>query len=152
MRLERQAHRGASREQRVRLFVEQEHRSGLAAPAHGGRELGRQRGLAGARGTDDQRARAFLDAAAEQGVELGETAGHLPSCRRLPMFGRDQAREHLDAALADDVVVVATAKLDTAVLHDPDPATLGPVLGVHLLEQDDPVRNALHLQVVLRWR
>ena len=68
------------------------------------------------------------------------------------MFGRDEPRKHLDAACLDHVVVIAAAELHAAVLDDPQPAPLGAVLGIELLEQDDAVRDALHLQVVVGRR
>ena len=74
-------------------------------------ELRGQRRLAGARGADEERARALLDAAAQQPVQLGDAAGQLLRRSLLPMLGRDEPRKDLDAAAADDVVVVAAAEL-----------------------------------------
>ena len=51
-----------------------------------------------------------------------------------------------------DVVVIAAAELHAAVLDDAQPPALGAVLGIQLLEQDDAVRDALHLQVVVGRR
>ena len=68
------------------------------------------------------------------------------------MFGGDQPREHREAALADQVVVIAAAKRAAAVLDDAQPAPLRAVLGTELLQQDHAVRDALHLQVVIGGR
>ena len=119
----------------------------LAAAGRGRGELRGQGGLAGSGGAHDQRARAFLDAAAEQRVELRDAAGELRARRSLPMFRGDQPRKDLEPASADDVVVIATAKLHASVFDDAEPATLGAVLGIQLFEQHDAVRDALHLQV-----
>ena len=60
----------AAREERVRALIEHEHDRFLAALRRRGAELRRDGRLAGARAADDQRAGAFLDAAAQQVVEL----------------------------------------------------------------------------------
>ncbi len=79
----------------------------------------------------------------------GNVARQLRARRELPVFGGNQPREHLDAALLDHVVVIAAAEFDAAVLDDAQPAPLGAVFGIQLLEQNDAVRDALHLQVVI---
>ena len=73
----------------------------LAARRGGGRELRRERRLAGAGRADDERARAVLEAAAEQRVERGDAARQLRAAgRRLAVLGGDEAREDLEAAAA----------------------------------------------------
>ena len=91
-------------------LVEDEHRRALPARGRRGDELGRERGLAGAGGADDERARALLEPAAEQLVELGNLARQLLARQHLPVLRRDQAREHVQPAAPDRVVVVAAAE------------------------------------------
>ena len=124
-------------EERDRALVEDEQGRLLAARRGRGGELRGERRFAGPRGADDQRAGALLDAAAEQRIELAR-------CRfaawreRLATRCSAATRRGIDleAAVADDVVVIPAAKRDAAVLDDAQPAALGAVLGVELLEQD----------------
>src|SRR5689334_21695694 len=67
----------------------------------------------------------------------------------LPVLARNQAREHLDAALTDDVVVIAAAKRDAAAFHHHQAPPLRAVLGVELLQTYHTVSDALHLQIVV---
>ena len=69
--------------------------------------------------------------------------------RGLAVFRGDQPREDHDAAPPDDIVVIAAAKLHAAILDDPETPALRPVLGVELLQQERPVRDALHLQIAV---
>ena len=70
--LEVDAEAAAAREQRVGALVEDEDDRLLAAPGRRDAELRGDGRLAGAGAADDQRAGAFLDAAAEQRVELAD--------------------------------------------------------------------------------
>ena len=91
----------AAREQRVRAFVEHEHDRLLAAPGGRDAELRGDGRLAGAGAADDQRAGAFFDAAAEQRRRAPATLdGSFAALPALAVLGRDQPREHLEAALA----------------------------------------------------
>ena len=65
------------------------------------------------------------------------------------MLGCDQAGKSEDATRADDIVVMTAAEAHAPVLDHAEPATLGPVIGMELLEPDHAVRDAVHLQVVL---
>ena len=84
----------------------------LAAPRGRGRELRGQRRLAGARRADDQRARALLDAAAEQRVELRHAARQLAPRVDVWRCSAATSRGKTDSAAAlDHVVVIAAAEL-----------------------------------------
>jgi hypothetical protein len=61
------------------------------------------------------------------------------------VFSGDETGEDLEATLPDDVVVIAASKPDATILHDPQPAALGAVLWIQLLEQHDAMRDALNL-------
>ena len=65
------------------------------------------------------------------------------------MFRGDEPRKDLNPAFLDQIVVVAASKLHAPVLDDAESATLGAVLGIQLLEQQDAVRDALHLQIAI---
>src|SRR6185503_5742117 len=69
---------------------------------------------------------------------------------RLVMFGRDQAWIGLDPSRLDPEVVVAAAKAHPAHLLDAQPAPLGAVERRQVLQVDDPVGQALELEVGLR--
>ncbi len=133
----------------MRALVEDEQGRWLPAAARRRRELRRHGGLPGPGRPDDEGAGPLLDATAQQGVQFRDLAGQAAARRRLTMLGGDQAREHLEPTLLDDVVVVPAPIPDSAILDDAEPATLGPELGIELFEPDDPVRDALHLQVVV---
>ena len=81
-------------------------------------------------------------------VELGDAALEQVAAEALALLGRDQAREHLHAAGADDEVVVAAAKRLAAALGDAQPPPLGAVDRRKLLELDDAVGDAVHRAVV----
>src|SRR3954452_11540873 len=99
---------------------------------------GEQR-LAAAGRAGDQSAGAALEAAAEDGVQLGDAARHHLAAERLSVLGPGQAREHPHAAGLDREVVEAAAVACAAVLDDPEPAALGAVGGGELLEQHNAV-------------
>ncbi len=143
------AHARAAGAQGADAFVEDEQRRALAASGGGNGELHGHRGLAGAGRADKQGAGAFFDAAAEQVVECLQAAGNTGLGERHHMFGGDQAGVHLQAAAHYSVIVVAAAELLAAELDDDQPAPGGAVVGVVLLQADDGVGDALHLQVVL---
>ena len=113
-------------------------------------ELRGDRGLARPCRAHDERARAFLDAAAQQRIELRDAAGQLRArssvcrCSEATSLGKI-----LRPPLSDDVVVIPAAKLHAPVLDDAETAALGAVLGIQLLEQHHAVRDALHLQVAI---
>ena len=82
-------------------------------------------------GAHDQRAGAFFDAAAEQRIELRDAARQLRvASRRCRCSAATSRGKTSIPPLLDHVVVVAAAKLHAAVLDDPQPPTLGPVLRV----------------------
>jgi len=141
--------RVAAREKGIDVLVEQILRDVLAAGGRGRCELAGERGLACAGGADDQRARSFLDAAAQQQIERHDIAAEFFARCRLSVFSGDETGKDLEATLPDHVVVIATAKLDAAILHDPQAAALGPILWIQLLEQHDAMRDALNLQVAI---
>ena len=99
-------------------------------------------------GPEDQHARAALDAAAEQRVQLGRFGRQDLALERLAMLGRDQPREDPHAAGVDDEVVVAAAVALAAIFDDPQPAALGAIFGRQLLEPDHAMRDAVHGPVV----
>ena len=65
-------------------------------------------------------------------------AGELPT-----MFGRHQAGKDMDAAGANDEVVIAAAKRLATIFHDAKPAPLRAILGRHFLEPQDTVGDAV---------
>ncbi len=65
------------------------------------------------------------------------------------MLGSNEPGEHIDAAGAEDVVVVSAAEFHAAILEHSQAATLAAVFRMQLLEQYDAVRNAAHLHVVV---
>ena len=79
-------------------------------------------------------------------------AGQLRRVReRGAMLGRDQPRKDLEPAAPDHVVVVAAAECAAAELDHAQPPPLGAVLRDRAARSSDhAVRDALHLQVVLR--
>ena len=65
---------------------------------------------------------------------------------------RQQLREHDESAALNLEVVIALARADAAELDDANPPAGPPVLGRQLLEQDDAVRDALQLEIVVGGR
>jgi len=141
------AEAGTPREQDVQALVEDEQGASEAALGGGDDELRRDRGLAGTRRPHQERARAVLNATAEQIVERRNAARQPCRRRRRMVLACDQARKDLEPAPGDDVVVIAPTKIDPAELDDGKPASLGTVLGIELLEAHHAVRDALKLQV-----
>ena len=138
-----------TRHQRAHAFVEREHRRAFAALRGRHHEVGRQRRLAGARGADQQRAGAAVEAAAEQRVEGGQAAGDALEAAIAPVFGRDQARKHAQAAGQDFVVVVAAAEAAAAELADAQAAPVAAVLGIELVQRHHAVHDRVHVQAEL---
>src|SRR6185369_146104 len=103
----------------------------------------REGGLAGAGRPKQQCARSLLDAAAEQRIELGDTARRLAADEAGAMLRGDQPREHRDSAGADREVVKAAAKGMPAIFRDPEPAPLRAVLRRQLLELEDAMHDAV---------
>ena len=130
------------------LLVEHEHRDPLAARGRGGRVLRRDRRLAGAGRPHDQRARAAVEPAAEQRVELGEPARERLA-RRTSSWCSAATRRGKTASppVLDREVVVAAAELRAAQLRDAQPPAVAAVHRRQLLERDHAVREALQLQV-----
>ena len=94
-------------EQEPELLVEDEQGGALAARDRGGDELEDEKRFAGARRTDNERARAGCDAAAQQRVERSDAAPELAAGDAVAMLGGDQPRKQLHAARGDDEIVVA---------------------------------------------
>ena len=90
----------------------------LAALARGQYELRGERGLAGARRADQERARAPREPAAQQRVEVSDAAFDRPALGRAPMLGGDQSGKHLQSAVPDDEIMAALAKRAAAHLGD----------------------------------
>jgi hypothetical protein len=88
----------------------------LAPLCRAGTEQRAEGRLPGSRGPLDQRARAALEAAADELVQPGQSAFHALARRVLAVFGGDQARIDLEPAAADRVVVISAAKVAAAVL------------------------------------
>ena len=142
--------RRAAGHERGLALVEDEQSGMLASRGSSGCKLRGERRFSRSRCADDQGAGAALEATAEQLVELGQTAGEPLIDARLAVLGRDQARKHFQAAANDDVVVIAAAEVHAAILEHPQPPPVGAVFRSQLLETNDAVRNALHLQIALR--
>jgi hypothetical protein len=68
------------------------------------------------------------------------------------MLGRHQAREHLEAAGADHVVMVSLPERSPAQLADLEPPAIGAVFGRSALQVDHPVRQAVQALVPLLTR
>ena len=147
--LEIEAQAAGAQVQRLDPFVEGEQGDVLAAGDRRQRIAERQRRLARPGRPDDQRGRPPIDAAAEQGVQIGNAAreDRLVELRRL--LGRHQTREDAQPALDDRQLVIAAARLEAPNLHHPQPPPLVAVVGGVLLEHDDAVGDALQLPVVL---
>ncbi|KTT91856.1 hypothetical protein NS44R_14775 [Mammaliicoccus sciuri] len=64
------------------------------------------------------------------------------------MLGRDQARVHQNTALADCIVMIAGAVIDTAQLGDAHAAAEDAVLHPPLLEGDDAMDDAVQLKTL----
>src|SRR5688572_12160353 len=139
-------------DQRDRTFIEDVECRFLSAPGGRGSELQRERRFSSAGRPDDQRAGPLLEAATEQRIDLGNAAFHSEASGRGTVLGGNQTRIDLDAALSDGVVVVSAAKRHTAVLANSEPAAIGAVFGIHLLEDDHAVRDALDAGVVISGR
>src|SRR5690606_11123260 len=95
----------------------------------------------------NQCARPLLQPAAEERVELAETTAPRPPVEALAVLRRDQAREHLHAAGPDDHVVIAAAECLPAILPDPQPPPLGPIVRRQLLNADDAMHHAVNCLV-----
>src|SRR5262245_22149372 len=65
------------------------------------------------------------------------------------MLGGHEPRKDDEATLTDDVVVEATAELDAAIFDDAESPAVGAILGIELLEHQDAMGDALHLQVMI---
>ncbi len=85
-------------------------------------------------------------------VEFGDIAAQLRAGGELPVFGRDQSREHLEPTGMNHEVVIAATELDAPVFHHPQPPTLRPVFGIQHFQPQDAVRDALHLKIVVGRR
>src|SRR6185312_1525670 len=151
-RLEIEAQRAGAVEQQAELLVEHEHR-GVSAPFHfGGHELQGDRALAGPRGTQDQRARSALDAAAEQLIEPWNLALDRVAGKPAVVLGRDQSWIDLHTAGPDGEVVVAAADRLAAILGDSQPTPLGAERRCELLETDDAMDDAVRGLVAILGR
>ena len=69
---------------------------------------------------------------------------------RGAVLAGDQPRKDLDPAALDDVVVIAAAESDAAILEHDQPPPFRAVLRIQLLQPHHAVGDALHLQVVAR--
>src|SRR5215510_13296448 len=78
-----------------------------------------------------------------------DTAGMFDAAGHVPVFGGDEPREHVNAAVTNDVVVKAAPERHSAKLDDAKASSIGAVLRAQLLESNDAVRDALHLQVLI---
>ena len=85
----------------------------------------------------------------QQQIELRDIAAEFFARCLLSVFSGDETGKDLEATLPDHVVVIAAAKLDAAILHDPQAAALAPILWIQLLEQHDAMRDALNLQIAI---
>ena len=102
----------------------------------------------GAGAADQQRARALLEPAAEELIQLRDPGGELRAGAAAAMFGGNQARKYRQTAPSDHIVVEAAAKRGAAIFDHPQAPALGAVLGAEVLQCDHAVRNAQDLQVV----
>ena len=142
----------AAGQQRVRALVEDEERRVLPSRRRRGGELGRQCRFPGSGRANDQGAGPFFDATAEQHVEFGDFASQFGAGGELPVLGCDQSREHLEPAGTYHVVVIAATELHAAEFHNPQPPPLRPIIGLQVVQPNDAVRDALHLEIVVGRR
>jgi hypothetical protein len=121
---------------------------GLLAPGRGGRDvLCREGRLAHPGRAEEHDAAAVVDAASQHGVELGQAAFDGARGLLARVVARHQPREHLEAAGADGVVVIAVAEGDAAHLAHPQAPALAAVAGRELLQRQHAVGEALELEV-----
>ena len=135
-------------EQQSELLVEDEHSSVFAALDRAGDEREREQRLACAGRPEDEHARPTLDAAAQQGVQLGRLARQHLAPERPAMLGRYEPREHPHAAGVDDEIVIAAAIALAAIFDHPQPPPLRAIFGRQFLEPDHAVGDAVHGAVV----
>src|SRR5262249_33146984 len=93
-------------------------------------------------------ARATLEAAAQQVIKVRVAAQDIASLEFAAMLQRDEAGENVDAARANDHVVVAAAIGLAAIFDDTHAPPLGSVIGRTLFEAyhavGDAVRGLVH--------
>src|SRR5205085_2507832 len=99
--------------------------------------LDRERGLAHPRRPEQERARAELDAAAEQRVELLDPALQLAPFPAALVLRRDEPGEYVGTAMHDNEIVITALIFLAPHLRDAEPPPLRPVFGRHLLQGDD---------------
>ena len=81
-------------------------------------------------------------------LSSGDSVASTSRLNVLPVLGRNEPREHANAAGRDNEVVIAAAIALAAIFDDPQPAPLGAIFGRQLLEPDHAVRDAVHGPVV----
>ena len=100
--------------------------------------------LSGAGGTEDQRARAGLDAAAEQLVERRDAARHGGAREVRAIFRRHQPRKHIEAAGGDGDIVIAAAEFHAAIFDDARAPPLRAVGRRQFLQPKHAMGDAVH--------
>ena len=131
-------------EQQAQFLVENE-QGGFFTPGHGGgcEDHGNE-GFAGTGRTENQRAGAGFNPAAEQRVHFRDAAGQLLAQVAPAVFGGHQAWKHMHAVAHDGEVVKAATVFLAPVLHHPDTPPFGAVVGGQFLQADHAVGHAVH--------
>jgi len=116
------------------------------------RDAESHRGLAGPGRADEERAGAAPQTAAEQRIELIRAAANDLLRESSRVLGRQQAREQLQPARSDRVIVISAAVLDPAHLCHPQPSSLRAIVEPQLLQGDDAMDDAVKLQIMAARR
>src|ERR1051325_524540 len=113
-----ESERGRALEHRRKPFVEGIERRVLAARDGGERVEGCKGRLAGARRPEHQRRRARVYSAAEERVELRDSARESSAVEPLMVLRADEAGKDDDSSRLDVEVVIAAQEFDTPQLAD----------------------------------
>ena len=108
--------------------------------------------LARAGRTEQQKAGAEVKAAAQHGVEFGDSRLKLTDFGGTDVLTRDQAREDRQAAPGNGEVVITAAIFAAAKLGDPQAPAFGAGLRRHRFQVEDALGDALQLTVFLVGR
>ena len=89
-----------------------------------------------------------LETSTEQSVKLGAAAARRTEIKTGAVLTGYQSRVDLQAARLNAEIVVAAAEYMTAILHDAEAATFGPIVRGQLLEPDHAMSDAVRRLVI----
>ena len=142
---------GGALDKRSDALIEEKDAGMLAPLGRRARVLRGERGLPRPRRSEEERARAAGEPAAQQLVQQRQAALDLFARVRGHMLRGHQPRIDLDPARANAAIVKSLADLTAAHLEHLQPAAICPVLGGVTIERDDAGRDAGYRQLgVLR--